>query len=40
MIDVKFDCYRRDRLNGIPAYVLAKRFINHEALERRYQDER
>jgi hypothetical protein len=39
MKDIKFDCYRRDRLNGIPANELAKQFINHEAMEKRYQAE-
>jgi|APLak6261660231_1056022.scaffolds.fasta_scaffold302013_1 hypothetical protein len=39
MKDIKYECYRRDRLNGIPAYVLAKRYINHETMEKRYQAE-
>ena len=39
MKDIKYDCYRRDRLSGIPAYVLAKRFVNYDAMEKRFQAE-
>jgi hypothetical protein len=39
MIDVKYDCYRRDRLSGIPANKLARTYINYEAMEKRFQAE-
>jgi hypothetical protein len=40
MKDVKFECYKRDREKGATAETLATVYVNHAALEKRYQVER
>lgn len=40
MKDVKFECYKRDRDKGATAETLATVYVNHAALEKRYQVER
>lgn len=34
MKDLKYDCYKRDRLSGISSAALAKIYVNHEAMEK------